>query len=168
MRITIKYQKKPGRSRKASRWVAIGAAAACAATAGGPATLLRAQDAGSAASSRSERTLPVFRLAIEAGPLGEVLAAFERATGWKVEISDEGMKVLPSKGVLGLHAAAQALRQILAGTGLNYRVTGAGRAILEFEGVRSSDRRERQSADAIAAVHRALTQHPSDHHGDSE
>ena len=98
MRIKIKHQEETGRSGRPSRWVAMGPLAACAATGGGPATLLRAQQPGQRGPSRAaEQTLPVFRLAIEAGPLGEALAAFEKATGWKVEIPDPGMATLPRR-----------------------------------------------------------------------
>ena len=140
MRIKIKLKRKPHRSGRPARWVAVGALAACAAVGGGPATLLKAQsaNAGSAEPGRAERTLPVFRLAIEAGSLGDALVAFEKATGWTIEIPDPGMTTLTSRGVSGILPAPQALRQLLAGTGLISRITGPGRAALQFEGVRAS------------------------------
>lgn len=86
VRVKIKLKKKAGRSGTPSRWVALGALTACATTRVGPATLLKAQQPG-----RGEQNLPVFRLAVEAGPLGETVAACEKATGWKLEIPDAGM-----------------------------------------------------------------------------
>jgi catecholate siderophore receptor len=130
MRIKIKSKKKP------SRWAAMGALAAYATHGGGPATLLKAQQTG--APGQTEQTLPVFRLAINPGLLGETLAAFQKATGWKVEIPDPGMTTLPSKGVTGVLSAPQALRQILAGTGVNYMVTSPGLAVLQVTEVRST------------------------------
>jgi catecholate siderophore receptor len=139
MRIKIKLKKKVRRAGTPNRWVAMGALAACAAASGGPATLLRGQQTGPVpGKAKSEETLPVFRLAIDEGPLGEALSAFEKATGWKVEIPDVAMTTLPSKGVSGVLPAAEALRQILAGTGLAYRVPQPGNAVLHIDTVRSS------------------------------
>jgi catecholate siderophore receptor len=78
------------------------------------------------------------RFDIQAGPLAEVLAGFEKATGWQVVIANDKMGSLPSKGVSGVLPAAQALDQILKGTGLNFRMTGASQATLTFEVVRQT------------------------------
>ena len=72
-------------------------------------------------------TLPLKRFDIPAGPLDEAIAAYEKATGLKVR------NVLPagtlagfkSPGVVGLYREDEALRLLLDGTGLNYRVEDA-------------------------------------------
>jgi catecholate siderophore receptor len=109
----------------------MGTLAACAAGVNTPA-ILRGQDGQRPAAAPSEQALPVIQFQIEPGPLGEVLAKFEQRSGWKVLIPEPGMATLPSKGVSGALPAAQALRQILAGTNLSYRSTGAASARLQF------------------------------------
>ena len=72
-------------------------------------------------------TLPLKRFDIPAGPLDGAIEAYEKATGLNVKI------VLPSgtlagfnsQGVVGLFREDEALRQILDGTGLNYRAEDA-------------------------------------------
>ena len=72
-------------------------------------------------------TLPLKRFDIAAGPLDAAIEAYEKATGLNVKI------VLPSgtlagfnsQGVVGLYREDEALRQILDGTGLNYRAEDA-------------------------------------------
>ena len=116
MRIRIK-QKKNERFKKPGYWAAMGTLAVYAIN---PPAAARAQNPASSGQSpqTSEQTLPVMRFNITSGALEEVLREFERATGWKVEIPDAGMRSLPSKGASGVLPAPQALRQILSGTGL--------------------------------------------------
>jgi catecholate siderophore receptor len=78
------------------------------------------------------------RHCIPAGPLATTIAAYEKATGLSVKI------VLPSgtlagfnsKGVVGLYREDEALRQILDGTGLNYRAADAATMVV---GVQAKD-----------------------------
>lgn len=135
VKIRIKKAKRPIAADRCN-WVAMGTLAACAAAGTGamPAqTQVTAPDRAPAA-----RSLPVMRFDIVAAALTETLAAFERASGWKVEIPDEKMRSLPAKGVTGVFSATQALNRILDGTGLRYRVTGVNRVTIDFAEVRSS------------------------------
>ena len=136
MRIRIK-QKKNERFKKPGYWAAMGTLAVYAIN---PPAAARAQKPASSGQSpqTSEQTLPVMRFNIASGALEEVLREFERATGWKVEIPDAGMRSLPSKGVSGVLPAPQALRQILSGTGLAFDISGADTAKLRIQGVRES------------------------------
>src|SRR4051812_22363299 len=118
---------------KRRAWIAMGTLAACTVTGTGPANILAADPKGSRADSTVRQTLPVVRFAISGGSLADVLPAFQLASGWHVSISDERMATLTSRGVSGVLPPVQALRQILSGTGLTYRVTAAGEAVLEFE-----------------------------------
>ncbi|HYH47585.1 MAG TPA: TonB-dependent receptor, partial [Thermoanaerobaculia bacterium] len=70
-----------------------------------------------------ERETPALRFDIPPGPLAAVLAAFTEATGVKVEVPAEAAG-LESPGVAGLFGPEQALRELLAGTGLTFRFTG--------------------------------------------
>jgi len=147
VRIKIKRNRKTQvAARNSSKWFAVGAIAAYSAAGG---AVLLAQPAGQVLSPASQ-TLPVVRFSINAGPLSEVLAEFERATGWKVEVPDARMGTLPSKGVSGALTPGLALRELLAGTGLNFTVPSPMRASLTFEAVR----------DAVEVIDRAPISSP--------
>ena len=136
MRIRIK-QKKTNRFKKPGCWVAMGTLAAYAIN---PPAAARAQKpvSGGQSPPTSERSMPVMQFNIASAALEEVLREFERATGWKVEIPDAGMRSLPSNGVSGVLPAPQALRQILSGTGLTFDISGSDTAKLRIQGVRES------------------------------
>jgi catecholate siderophore receptor len=89
----------------------------------------------SAANARQpqDASLPVGRFDIPAGALADAIAVFEQVSGWKVEIPNEKMRTLATQGVTGVLPAGQALKQVLDGTGLRYRMGGSTRAILAFE-----------------------------------
>jgi catecholate siderophore receptor len=91
-----------------------------------------APDGGAAA------TLPLKRFDIPAGPLDGVIEAYEKTTGLKVElVLPEGtLAGFRSPGVTGLYREDEALRQILDGTGLNYRAEDATTMIV---GVQARD-----------------------------
>ena len=107
-------------------WLAMGTLAAYAVMGANRAamaavTVKTEPDGGAAA------TLPLKRFDIAAGTLEDAIAAYEKATGLTVKV------VLPagtlagfnSHGVTGLYREDEALRRLLEGTGLNYRVEDA-------------------------------------------
>jgi catecholate siderophore receptor len=115
----------------------MGTLAACAVT--NTAASLPAQVPGRAQESSSGgKSLPVVRFDIAAGTLGEAIAAFEAASGWKVTLTGEELGSISTKSVSGVLPARQALAQILTGTGVGYAITGAGQAVLSLDAVRSS------------------------------
>lgn len=122
---------------KRQSWVAVGTLAACVVTGVGPSAVL-AQQASSPPGVQTAQTLPVIKFAIRSKSLGEVLEEFQRVSGWRVRIPELGMKTLSSQGVSGKMPPAQALRQILSGTGITYRIAGASEAVLEVEHARVS------------------------------
>lgn len=136
--IRVRQLKKADLSVKQRRWVAMGTLAACAVTGVGPATALAQQAGSRSGGTASGQTLPVVRFDIDARSMDEALAAFQRVSGWTVRIPDARMGTLTSKGVSGTLPPAQALRQMLSGTGLSYRMTGPMEAVLEFEQARST------------------------------
>jgi catecholate siderophore receptor len=77
--------------------------------------------------------LTVRRFDIAPGPLGAALAVYEKETGLRVEIPHEAIRSLSSPGVSGLFTAAQALRELLAETGVTYRFSGARTVTLELQ-----------------------------------
>lgn len=70
---------------------------------------------------------------IPSGTLGEVLAAFEKATGWRVSIP-ENIRDISSAGVSGDYTEEQALKQILQNTGVTYSFTAARTVALKLQG----------------------------------
>lgn len=137
IRIKIKKSKQLARLTRQRSLIAMGTLAAYAAS-NGAASLAAQTPAGKAASSAaSAQGLLVVRFDIPAGTLSEEIAAFERISGWKVEIPDEKMQSLPAKAVSGVLPAEQALKQLLDGTGLQYRMTGSMQATLFISELRS-------------------------------
>lgn len=124
------------RSRR--RWVAMSALAVCSITGSNPALAADQQAEPGRSETVAGQTLPVIRFRIEPGALSEVVAAFEKASGWRVVVPQSGIGSLSSKGVSGTMPVNQALRQLLSGTGLSYRLNGPAEAILEFEQVRTT------------------------------
>ena len=123
----MKAHKKNSRRTKSyslrRNWLALGTLATYAAfSAGRPA--LAAETAVPTVDGAAPPTLPLKRFEIPAGPLEQAIGAFEKTTGVKVKV------VLPagtlagfnSQGVIGLYRQEDALRLLLSGTGLNFRM----------------------------------------------
>jgi catecholate siderophore receptor len=119
-------------------WIAVGTLAAYAAAGGTKSALASAVKTDPTATDGAGSTLPLKRFDIPAGPLDAAVKAYEHATGLTVKI------VLPagtlagfnSQGVVGLYREDEALRLLLDGTGLNYRVEDAATMLV---GVQSKD-----------------------------
>ncbi len=78
------------------------------------------------------------RFDIPPGSLETVLTVFQNLTEIKVLIPNDKLRTIPSSGVAGLYTSEQALKQILAGTGIAYRFIGAKIVALELQGVAAS------------------------------
>ena len=119
-------------------WIAAGTLAAYAVMGGTKSALAKGAKSDPAGPGTAEATLPLKRFDIAAGPLDGAVKAYEKATGLTVKI------VLPagtlagfnSQGVVGLYREDEALRLLLEGTGLNYRVEDAATMVV---GVQSKD-----------------------------
>jgi catecholate siderophore receptor len=79
-----------------------------------------------------ERGQSSRRFDIAGGPLGDVLTAFERVTGLRVEVPVEAMKAVYSPGASGLLTTDAALRQMLEGTSISFRFISSQLVALEF------------------------------------
>jgi catecholate siderophore receptor len=120
------------------RWIAVGTLAAYAAMNSTRVALAASSKADPDGTPPPAATLPLKRFNIAPGPLDEVIAAYEKATGLTVK------NVLPagtlpgfkSPGAVGLFREDEALRLILNGTGLNFRMEDATTAIV---GVQATD-----------------------------
>lgn len=70
---------------------------------------------------------------IPAGPLTEVIVAFQRKTGFEIKVDNDSILGISSPGVVGSFTTEQALRQILNGTGVSYSFKGARSVLLHLE-----------------------------------
>ena len=138
-RMTVN-KKSAGRPRfGGSRgWIAAGTLAAYAVIGETKSALAKSAKSYPAGAGMAEATLPLKKFDIAAGPLDEAIEAYEKATGLTVNI------VLPagtlagfnSQGLVGLYREDEALRLLLEGTGLNYRVENSATMVV---GVQTKD-----------------------------
>src|SRR5580704_2924501 len=151
MRIKIKTPGKKAKHRNGSRagwpiayqWAAVGTLVAYSATGSKILNAAQAQDTqrpgqANGSVSQTQGSQPVRRFDIPAGPLDSALTAFEQAAGYRVSLSQEAMRRLPSPGVSGVYTAEQALQRLLAGTGLAYRFTSATTVSVDLKNVATS------------------------------
>jgi catecholate siderophore receptor len=89
-------------------------------------------------SNPAEATLPLKKFDIAPGPLDGAVEAYEKATGLtvKIKLPAGTLAGFNSPGVVGLYREDEALRRLLDGTGLNYRVEDATTMVV---GVQSKD-----------------------------
>jgi len=151
-----KKWKRISRMGQTRGWIAVGTLAAYAAMGGTRAALAAAPKANPGGAA-PEATLPLKRFNIPAGPLEEAIAEYEKATGLKVE------SVLPagtlagfnSQGVVGLYREEEALRMLLEGTGLNYRMEDATTIVV---GVQARDTVSVEASVASSVAMEKLTE----------
>lgn len=124
-----KKKRAGGKQRLASRrvWLTMGTIAAYAAAGTtNRHTFLFAQSGNSGAQDNGQARLTVHRFDIPAGPLDIVLAQFTKDCGVSIQytVPRETIPGFKSSGVTGLYSQQQALRHILAGTGLDFAFAG--------------------------------------------
>ncbi len=122
-----------------ARWIAMGTLAAYAAISSTRTALAFSPTAGPNGSPAPAATLPLKRFDIGAGPLDEVIAAYEKATGLTVRnvLPSGTLPGFKSAGVTGLYREDEALRLILNGTGLNFRMEDATTAVIGVQATES-------------------------------
>jgi catecholate siderophore receptor len=113
-------------------WIAMGTLAAYAAMGGARSALAAGAETEPNGDGAPAATLPLKRFDIPAGPLDQAIAAYEKTTGLRVKIVlPEGtLTGFTSRGVVGLYREDEALRQVLDGTGLNYRAEDAATMVV--------------------------------------
>jgi catecholate siderophore receptor len=114
-------------SRSAAYWAALGAIAACTTFGSDSNALAQTQAAAPRNSAPTQAQLPVRRFAIAASPLDRALQTYHDTTGIVVHVTlpPDTIANFTSPGVTGLFTNEQALRELLSGTALSYRFTGA-------------------------------------------
>lgn len=87
---------------------------------------------GLAADPAPATTLPVQRFNIGAGPLDAAIALFEQSTGIKITttLPSGTLAGFGTHGVSGLHTIDEALKLLLAGTGLEAHVSDTGKTAI--------------------------------------
>jgi len=140
-----KKRRKKSRGRVARRgpgyWMAVGtvgALLACAPGEGQTAAIAAVRGASAGTAAVSAQGAQASRFDIPPGPLETVLIAFQNLSRWRVQVPHDALRALPSPGVSGVYTAEQALRQLLAGTGVTYRVTAPGSVTLELQTLTAS------------------------------
>src|SRR5258707_7194850 len=137
-RIKVKRKKAHGSNNwNPKYWMAVGTLAAYSTLGSDSALRAYAQDRQSqAASGSSTQTneLPLRRFEIPAGPLSEVLAAFQQATSIAVTVPNESIRDISSPGVVGQYTPRTALQKLLTGTGISYRFTAVAAVTLQVQG----------------------------------
>ena len=78
------------------------------------------------------QSVRAVQFSIPAGPLRDVLTAFESMTGVKVALALDTLGDVQSPGVAGLLTVEGALQQILAGTEITFRFMSPTEAVLEL------------------------------------
>jgi catecholate siderophore receptor len=121
----IKFKRKKS-------WVALGTLAAYSAAGVGKTALAQNRPGGKTGAADASQTLVVRRFDIPAGPLDQSLVAFQTATGWRITAAEEKFLKVQARAVSGMLPVEQALRQLLEGTELKYRITGPGEAVIEL------------------------------------
>ena len=118
-------------------WLAMGTLATYAAFSAGR-SALAAERVLPTVDGAAPPTLPLKRFDIPAGPLEQAISSFAKTTGVKVKV------VLPagtlagfnSQGVIGLYRQEDALRLLLNGTGLNFRIEDHNTVVIGVQATR--------------------------------
>ena len=122
--------KRQERSRSGKGWLTLGTVAAYAAVSITRAVPAWAQTtAQTNAKPKEQQSLTVRRLEIPGGPLDAAIRRYEQITGVEVSFSipENTIAGFKSPGLHGLYTEDQALRALLAGTGLSYEIDSSGR-----------------------------------------
>jgi catecholate siderophore receptor len=124
--------RRPDLTRGRRAWLTLGTVAAYAAVSITKSVPAWAQDAPANGEPKAQQNLTVRRLNIPAGPLDGTIKAYEGITGIDVSFSipAETIAGFKSPGVKGLYTEDQALRALLAGTGLSYQIGSDGKVTI--------------------------------------
>jgi catecholate siderophore receptor len=129
------------RNRSSKAWLTLGTVAAYAAVSITKTIPVWAQNTSAipSAKPKEQRNLTVRRLDIPEGPLDATISAYERVTGIEITFSipAETIAGFISPGVKGLYTEDQALRAILAGTGLSYQIDNVGKVTISVQATES-------------------------------
>ncbi|HZM60888.1 MAG TPA: TonB-dependent receptor plug domain-containing protein, partial [Vicinamibacterales bacterium] len=140
----VKADRNRRRRRRGTARLFVFSAAFLASASGAIAHPVAARGSGEATAARvrhSDDNVTAARAAeqgrtqynIPAGPLADVVAAFERASGVKVMLALDSLGSIQSPGVKGSFTTSEALEQLLVGTSLTARLNASGEAFIDLE-----------------------------------
>lgn len=130
-------KKKRGLNRRGKVWLTLSTMAAYAAVSvarAHPAFAQRSDEAEGNRKPQGEQTLTVRRFQIPEGPLDSAIHAFESTTGTliRVDLPAGTYAGFTSPGANGLYTEDQALRTLLAGTGLSFAFAADGQVTISL------------------------------------
>jgi catecholate siderophore receptor len=134
-------EKKEGFWPVTYRWVAVGTLVAYTALGGQRVTRAQAQQTPTGTKNSPPQTQaasPTHQFDIPAGPLEDILPAFERASGLHVLVTNAGIGKVQSPGVTGEYTNEQAFSHLLDGTSVGYRFAGPDLVQLELSSLQQS------------------------------
>ncbi len=123
------------------KWVAVGTLVAYTAIGSQKVTLAQTQQRPAGNKNTPPQTpaaLPTRRFDVPAGPIEDILPAFENAAGVHVLVTSAGIGKVPSPGVVGEYTTDQALTRLLEGTGVSYRFTSPDLVRLDLTALQQS------------------------------
>lgn len=125
--------KQEGGLSRPRYWITVGTLAAYSAAGSGKVALAQAEipDPTRRSGARLE-TLPVRRYELAAGPLSAVIRDFEQAAGIKVLVPTNELLAINSPGASGVFTVGEALKRVLANTGLSYQFNKDGTVNLKL------------------------------------
>jgi catecholate siderophore receptor len=142
--MTIRVKKRGCKGRRPSPWLVSGALVAYGALGSRAVGRVQADTPSFAESTGpADGRQPVRRFDVPAGTLADALKAYGEASGVGVTIGSDVGAIVTS-GVSGTFTPEQALRQLLAGTGVGYRFTSGDAVVVEL--------RMRETVDVTAVV----------------
>ena len=131
--VAIRYRER-GIGNRLQRLAAVAVTAALAGHASIGALAAETQRAGNSQSAQADtaqQDAARHSFDIPAQPLASALTLFGRQSGLQIAADSEGIAGLRTQGLQGNFTAGEALRRLLAGSGLRYRFTSAGAVTLE-------------------------------------
>lgn len=135
-----KANARKNRGRPSRYWATVGAMGAlvvCTAFSSKTVTMAHAKPIHGhleAVYSTAPIQSPTHRFDIPAGSIETVIEGFQKVTDWRIVIPSNTISNIYSPGVTGVYTVEQALKQVLSGTDLVYRLTDSETVTLELRG----------------------------------
>ena len=129
----------PGRARGSS-WITVGALVAYTTLGGGRGVTLAEPAPETRPAPDSGGGTATHTFDVPAGTLAAALRSFREQSGLEVlvRLNEDGLRAVNTRGVSGVRTASEALRELLADTGIVYRFSGEKTVTLDLPGHRES------------------------------
>ncbi len=134
----IPNKRRQGAWPEVYRWLATGTLMVYTAVGSRAVAVAQTPHIGASTAANQTQALVVRSFDIPAGPLEDVLSAFERATELQIVVGNDAILGIQSPGVSGTYSSRQALLQLLKDTGVNFQFPDSGSVRLELAPVATS------------------------------